>query len=529
MMDTLRRTSLVGIYWRLLGDFALIHLCLILALAFTVTSYTVLGHQDTAQQIAGYFPRFYVRFFWPLSTVFPVVFLFSGLYTRSRLYTPRYRTVATLRAVGLAILMFLAVNYLVFRDDLVSRSVAIWFSVLLTATLSAFHLVPWRSPGAPADGPEKARRGHREPNVVLVVGGAGYIGSILVRRLLDSGAHVRLLDRLVYGYASIEDVLRHPNLDLVVGDCRNIQTVVGAVRGAKSIIDLAAIVGDPACEEDRQTALETNYAATRMLIEVAKGHRIRRFVFASSCSVYGATEAIADEHSPVCPISLYAQTKIDSERALLQARNDSFHPTILRLSTVFGYSYRPRFDLVVNLLAAKAFQDGVITIFNGNQWRPFIHVRDAAEALVHVLDAPLGLVGGQIFNVGSRRLNYTLTEVAEKIREAFPQTHVEFVENADRRNYRVSFQKIHNQLGFDCTRSLEEGIRELKNAFEEKKVADYRDILYDNRKFIEAIGVSAHTNEIDARVMAAFAAAGGRAPDMLDLRTVNGSVLTHSH
>src|SRR5258708_26263784 len=136
---------------------------MILGLAFTVTSYTVLGHQDTAQEIAGYFPRYYVRFFWPLSAVFPVVFLFSGLYTRSRLYTPRYRTVATLRAVGLGILMFLAVNYLVFRDDLVSRSVAIWFSVLLPATLTAFHLVPWRFPGS-SHAPDKAPPGHREPN-----------------------------------------------------------------------------------------------------------------------------------------------------------------------------------------------------------------------------------------------------------------------------------------------------------------------------------------------------------------------------
>jgi nucleoside-diphosphate-sugar epimerase len=529
MLDALRRTSFSGIYWRLLGDFMLIHVCLILALAFAVTSYTVLGLQSTAQEIAGYFPRYYGQFFWPLSAVFPLVFLFSGLYTRSRIYTPHYRAVAILRAAGLAILLFLAGNYMVFRDNLVSRSVAIWFSVLLTMTLIAVHLGPAKSRNIATDAPDKSRRGHREPNVVLVVGGAGYIGSIVVRRLLESGAKVRLLDRLVYGYASIEDIMRHPNLDLVVGDCRNIQTVVGAVKGAKAIIDLAAIVGDPACEEDRQTALETNYAATRMLIEVAKGQRIRRFLFASSCSVYGATEVIADEQSEVCPISLYAQTKIDSERALLRARNEFFHPTILRLATVFGFSYRPRFDLVVNLLAAKAFQEGVITIFNGSQWRPFIHVRDAAESILHLLHAPLGVVDGQVFNVGSPHMNYTLTQVAEKIREAFPQTRVEYVENADRRNYRVSFQKLRSQTGFECTRSLEEGIRELKQAFDEKRVVDYKAIYYDNRRFIEAVGASTHTDEIDARVMAAFADAQGQSWEAPPLSGVNGGLVTVSN
>lgn len=529
MIEALRRTSLGRIYWRLLGDFILIHVCLVMALAFAVTSYTVLGWQDTAREIAGYFPRYYGRFFWPLSVVFPVVFLLSGLYTRSRIYTPRYRTLVILRATGVAILLFLAANYIAFRDDLVSRSVAIWFSILLAATLTAVHTLPAEFRDAPSEASEKPRRGHRESNVVLVVGGAGYIGSILVRRLLESGAKVRLLDRLVYGYASIEDILRHPNLDLVVGDCRNIQTVVGAVRGAKAIIDLAAIVGDPACEEDRQTALETNYAATRMLIEVAKGHRIRRFIFASSCSVYGATEEIADEHSAVCPISLYAQTKVDSERALLRARNEFFHPTILRFATVFGYSHRPRFDLVVNLLSAKAYQEGVITIFNGDQWRPFIHVRDAAESIVHLLHAPLGVVSGQVFNIGSPQMNYTLTQVADKIREAFPDTRVEHVENADRRNYRVSFQKFRNQIGFDCRRTIEEGILELKQAFEDRKVVDYKDVFYDNRKFIEAIGASTHTDETDALVMAAFSGSSEPSLDGPGLPVVNGGVLTLSN
>jgi nucleoside-diphosphate-sugar epimerase len=490
----------------MLADFAIIHVCLLMALAAAVTSYTALGYSDTARQIAEYFPRYYGHFFWPLSFVFPAVFLFTGVYERSGYYNLRYRIRTILQGAVLAILLFLAANYLMFRNDLVSRSVAIWFSVLLTGVMIASPFFEKKTAKREAESESKKSRGTHahDPGTTLVVGGAGYIGSIVCRQLLESGHKVRVLDRLVYGYASLEDVLQHPNFQLIVGDCRNIQTVVRAVKGVSTIIDLAAIVGDPACEEDRQTALETNYAATRMLIEVAKGFRIRRFIFASSCSVYGAADEMATEESPVNPISLYAQTKVDSEQALLQARNEFFNPTILRFATVFGFSPRPRFDLVVNLLTAKAHQEGSITIFNGTQWRPFIHVRDVAAACVHVMNAPLGLVSGQIFNVGTPDLNYTLSQVADKIRVEFPDTGVEQVENSDKRNYRVSFRKIQSQLNFDCIWSLEEGIKELKRAFEQRKVADYKDIAYDNKKFLRAVGISTHADELDAKVMAAF-------------------------
>jgi len=439
-----------------------------------------------------------------------------------------------LRKIGavFAILLLLTTNYLLFREDLVPRNVAIFFSALLTAAISGVLLFPGErrtQPGA-VSVPRRVRQDDSGP--VLLVGGAGYIGSILARRLLDTGVKVRMLDRLVYGYAAIEEILQHPNFELIVGDCRNIQTVVGAVQGVSAIVHLAAIVGDPACDVDRQTALETNYAATRMLIEVAKGHRIRRFLFASSCSVYGATDVVADERSPVQPLSLYAQTKVDSEQALLAARSDFFQPVILRFATIFGYSPRPRFDLVVNLLTARAHQEGVITIFNGDQWRPFLHVEDAAASIMHLLNAPLGLVGGQVFNVGSPKMNYTLTQVAEKIREEFPQLRVEHIDNSDRRDYRVSFQKIRSQVGFESKRSLEDGIRELKQVMQTGKVTDYRDISYDNCKFIKTVGASSHADEIDARVMAAFAApaGGSRArlvaaqdPARLDLVAVRAS------
>ena len=241
-----------------------------------------------------------------------------------------------------------------------------------------------------------------------------------------------------------------------------------------------------------------------MLIEVAKGHGVGRFLFASSCSVYGATEHEMDEQSDTSPISLYAQTKVDSEKALLAAQSDDFHPTILRFATVFGLGYRPRFDLVVNLLTARAYQDGKITIFNGQQWRPFIHVRDVVEAIVMAMEAPVRLVSGEIFNVGDSSLNHTLQGVSEIIEEVFPGTTVEQIANSDRRNYRVNFDKIRNRLGFEARYTVEYGVKDLKAAFEKRIIRDYKDLRYHNQRFLEVAGVVKNKEEVDALVMAAF-------------------------
>jgi nucleoside-diphosphate-sugar epimerase len=405
----------------------------------------------------------------------------------------------------MAVLVFVGVNALFFAKSIVGRSLAVPFVILAAVGLSTARLLKGlfeRRFDIKAKG---AMGVSRERGYVLVVGGAGYIGSLLVECLLQKGHQVRVLDALLYGDEALRSFRDHPGFELMVGDCRNIQDLVKAVRGVESIVHLAAIVGDPACDQDSQTALEINYAATRMLIEIAKGHGVRRLIFASSCSVYGATDLEMDEKSAVQPISLYGRTKVESEQVLLGAKGDIFHPTILRYATVFGLSYRPRFDLVVNLLTAKARQQGVITIFNGEQWRPFIHVRDLVDATVRVLESPARLVSGEIFNVGDSRFNHTLTEVAETIREVFPQTRVQNVENTDRRNYRVNFDKLRGRLGFSARHTLRDGILELKKAFDEGIIEDYTDLRYHNQRFLKAAGSPEHKNEFDAVVMAAFA------------------------
>jgi len=492
---------------------------MIAALAVSVVYQAATGSAGDAHHLGVNFERYYVRFFWLLSPIFPVTFALHGFYTHTRSYSGRRKNWAILQGVGLAALLFLGSSSLV-QDFTVGRSVSFSFIVLASAGLcfsrflknyfsTRFEVRAITSPGTPG-----------QKDFVLVVGGAGYIGSLLAERLVQSGYKVRVLDALLYGKEPLRAVENHPDFQLMVGDCRNIRDVVKAVKGVDAIVDLAAIVGDPACEQDQNAAREINYGATRMLIEVGRGHGVGRFLFASSCSVYGATDHEMDEHSSVQPISLYAQTKVDSERALLGAHNEDFHPTILRFATVFGLGYRPRFDLVVNLLTARAYQDGKITIFNGQQWRPFIHVRDVVEAIVLTMEAPLRLVSGEIFNVGDCSLNHTLQQVAGTIEQIFPGISVEHVANADRRNYRVNFDKFRNRLGFSARYSLKDGVEELKAAFDKQMIRDYKDLRYHNQRFLKVAGVVKNKDEVDALVMAAF---NGPVPDYSILRPASAA------
>ncbi len=505
MLRTLRDLKWKEAIPRILIDFLIVHASMLLALAISVTYRTARGNGVAAQQLMGGFQHYYVAFFWLLSPLFPLVFLFHGFYTQSRAYAGKRKAWVILRGVTLAVMLFFTADFLLFKMQSTGRSVALPFVVLAGCGLCSARLLKAFLEGRFSRKSETA--GASRPQRVLVVGGAGYIGSLLVERLLRSGCQVRVLDSLVYGGEPLRNAMRDSNFELMAGDCRNIQDVVKAVRGVDSIVQLAAIVGDPACEQDRTSALEINYAATRMIVEIAKGHGVSRLLFASSCSVYGATEVEVDEQSEVHPVSFYGQTKVDSERALLESRTDTFHPTILRFATVFGLSYRPRFDLVVNLLSAKAAQEGVITIYNGQQWRPFIHVRDLVEAVMLVLESPARLVAGQILNVGDSRLNYTLSQVAEVIGEVFPATRVERVDNSDSRNYRVSFKKIEECLGFHAGYSLRDGIEELRHAFVTGTIADYTDVRYHNQRFLLAAGSPGHKSDVDAQVMAAFSGA----------------------
>jgi nucleoside-diphosphate-sugar epimerase len=456
--------------------------------------------------------HFYLHHFLPISLVFPVVHSFFGLYTKLRGYTLEYKLRLAASSASVGTLLVLFVSFVTNSSQIPRRAALVFGFLAVLATVGVRWLKDWLFHRESNETAEPVRVTITSPDreVDLVVGGAGYIGSIVTAKLLERGRRVRLLDNLLYGKQAVEPLLSHPRLEFTHGDCRNIQDVVRAMSNVKNVVHLAAIVGDPACAQNDEMALQINYAATRMMLEVAEGHGIERFIFASSCSVYGASDDLMDEKSETVPISLYAETKLSSERVLLEAKSASFHPTILRFATVFGLAPRPRFDLVVNLLTAKAIQEGVITIYNGDQWRPFIHATDVGRAVVMALDAPLEAVSGEIFNVGDESMNFTLQQVAEKIRGLIPNIRVEFVENADRRNYRVSFRKIRGCIGFTSQRGVEDGILEIKEAYERGDIVDYRRAFYSNVSFLKERGQVHAKSDLDVKVMAAFAGAGSR-------------------
>ena len=319
---------------------------------------------------------------------------------------------------------------------------------------------------------------------VVVIGGAGYIGSYTVHLLLQRGHKVRVLDRLMYRNESLLPFVGHANFELIEGDATDIARLSQSLRNASAVIHLAGLVGDPACAVDPEFTRHTNIVATRMAKEVAQGLGIHRFIFASSCSVYGISDTEVRESDALNPVSLYAQTKFDSEQELLYKVRDDFFVSVLRFATVFGHSYRPRFDLVGNLFTAQAMEKGEITVIGPNQKRPFVHVRDLARAIVLVLDAEPARVQSQIYNVGDRRMNMTIGQLAELVQRVVSEyrpVRLCVTDNPqDRRNYAVSFEKIRTELGFEAQTSIEAGIREIAQHLASGAYRDYRDPAYSN-------------------------------------------------
>ncbi|MEI7635786.1 MAG: NAD(P)-dependent oxidoreductase [Syntrophus sp. (in: bacteria)] len=324
---------------------------------------------------------------------------------------------------------------------------------------------------------------------VLVVGGAGYIGTHLVDLLLKEGESVRVLDRLMYGWEPLSAFAGNKNFELIEGDATDIVKLTTAMKGASAVVHLSGLVGDPSCAVDPNFTRHTNIIATRMVKDVAQSLGIYRFIFASSCSVYGVSEKEVREGGELNPVSLYAQTKIDSEKELLFSVSDDFFVTVLRFATVFGHSYRPRFDLVANFFTAQAMNNGIITVTGANNWRPFIHVRDLAKAIMLTLKADPITIQSQIFNVGDRRLNMTILQLAEVVKSVVSKFRdVEIVVNddvEDRRNYSVSFEKIHSILKFEAETQMMDGIMEIADNFRSGKYKSYSDPIYSNVKMTE--------------------------------------------
>ena len=304
---------------------------------------------------------------------------------------------------------------------------------------------------------------------VLVTGGAGYIGSVLVRQLLERGHSVCALDALLFGDHALRDVYGRPGFDFLHADVRNPESYASALADAQAVVHLAAIVGDAAAAKSPRLTHETNLVGSEALFQRAQdAPDVRRFVFVSTCSNYGRMEGVeyCSEESPLKPLSLYAETKVEFEGRLLNSdtRGD-FVPTALRFATAYGLSPRMRFDLTVNEFTREAALGRELLIYGEQFWRPYCHVHDLARACLCVLESAPSKVDHEVFNVGDTAENYTKKQLAELLLEFRPQARIRYVtREEDPRDYKVRFDKIRDILGFEIARNVGDGIAEILEA-----------------------------------------------------------------
>ncbi|HIH12167.1 TPA: aminotransferase class I/II-fold pyridoxal phosphate-dependent enzyme [Candidatus Woesearchaeota archaeon] len=317
---------------------------------------------------------------------------------------------------------------------------------------------------------------------VLVTGGAGYVGCVLVKKLLEKGFQVRVLDKLIFGKEPLSDFSVNPYFDLQIGAVEDKYTVEKCLQGVDAVIHLAGLSNDPSCEINQDLTRKENVEATRIIINLAKASGVRRFIYASSCSVYGFTEgAVVTEESQINPLTAYAKSKIDCEKIILPEARDDLVVAVLRKATIYGPSPRMRFDLVINTMTGTARGENRITINGGEQWRPFLHVEDAADAYIFMLESEAKKINGQVFNVGSNEQNVKIADLAYNVAKLIPTAKVEQSLSPDNRSYRVNFDKI-NALGWKATKTIDEGILGVAEMFNDGRVKDFRDLNYFNIK-----------------------------------------------
>lgn len=321
-------------------------------------------------------------------------------------------------------------------------------------------------------------------DLVLVTGGSGYIGVLLCEELLSSGRRVRALDVLLHGQTAIADRLERAGVEVIRGDIRDADARRAGLVDANAVVHLAAIVGDPACARDPGLSQEVNVEAPGALVADAREAGVQRLLFASTCSNYGrmADPTVPiNEEGELAPVSLYAKQKVQIEKSLLNGRTDSLTLTCLRFATVYGAAPRMRFDLTVNEFARDLWADRDLEVFGEQFWRPYVHVRDAARGVCAVLDAPLEKVSGEVFNVGRSGENYRKLDLVEEIRRQIPTGRVTYVRRSeDPRDYKVSFDKVHEQLGFQTLMTVPEGITEVIHSLDSGDFPNPFDARYRN-------------------------------------------------
>jgi nucleoside-diphosphate-sugar epimerase len=310
-------------------------------------------------------------------------------------------------------------------------------------------------------------------NKVLITGGAGYLGSVMSEVLLSKGYSVTVLDNLIYKQLSLTTFCHNKNFKFVYGDVRDSQLLSDLVETHDIIIPLAAIVGMPACKKDPELTVAVNYEQIKDI--VAFMWPSQKLLVPNTNSQYGSSDSVINEDSPFNPLSLYAQTKCDAEKAVL----DSGNGISLRLATVFGVSYRQRMDLLVNDFVYRAFTDEFLVLFESHFLRNYVHVRDVANAFLHLIENYQSC-NNNAFNVGLTSANMSKLQLAQKIKEYVPNLVIieeQFKEDFDKRNYVVSNEKLES-TGWNCNFSLDAGIQELLQAY--KMISNFKNKDFTN-------------------------------------------------
>lgn len=300
---------------------------------------------------------------------------------------------------------------------------------------------------------------------LLLTGGAGYVGSSLVPKLLNSGYKVKVYDTFWYGKDFFDLLVTKSNLELIKGDIRDIEKLKDSLKGCTDVIHLACISNDPSYDLDPKLGEEINFTAFEPLVSSAEKAGVQRFIYASSSSVYGVKqEEFVTEKLSLDPLTDYSKYKAMCEPILLEKSSNNFITTVVRPATVCGYAPRQRLDLSVNILTNHAINERVIKIFGGSQYRPNLHIDDMCRAYLTLLEQPANLVNGEIFNVGAE--NMTISEIANVVAEEIGQPlEIKVEDTPDKRSYRVTTQYIKDKIGFEPKFNVRKAVLDLKNAF----------------------------------------------------------------
>ncbi|MBN1870823.1 MAG: NAD-dependent epimerase/dehydratase family protein [Candidatus Omnitrophica bacterium] len=331
---------------------------------------------------------------------------------------------------------------------------------------------------------------------VLVTGGAGYVGAVLVPKLLDQGYRIKVLDLYTYGEDVFDGVKDKSKLEEIKGDICDQSLLKKSLQGWDAVIHLACISNDPSFELDPELSRRVNYECFEPLVKISKEVGVKRFIYASTCSVYGVSDAenVTEDH-PLLPITDYNKYKGLCEPILARYQSPGFTTVTIRPATICGYSPRQRFDLTVNILTNHAYNKNHITVYGGKQERPNIHIDDITDLYVMLLKLPDEQIAGKIYNAGYQ--NRTVSDIAEIVAnvmaEEFPardRATISTTPSDDNRSYRISSEKIKKELGFVPQHTIEDSVRDLIRAFEAGKFKDpLNNIRYYNIKMLKAVKV----------------------------------------